>query len=76
MFAIVISRGALMIVDVEQGFMPWLMDRVCEEIQKCELGRLVVDGMIREIVAARSQAFQVTTNYDESLAATILASFC
>ena len=47
------------IADVEQGFMPWLMDRVCEEIQKSELGRLVVDGMIREIVAARSQAFQV-----------------
>lgn len=49
------------VADVEQGFMPWLMDRVCEEIQKSELGRLVVDGMIREIVAARSQAFQVST---------------
>ncbi|XP_067946043.1 radial spoke head protein 3 homolog [Watersipora subatra] len=48
--------------DVEQGFMPWLMDRVCEEIQKSELGRLVVDGMIREIVAARSQAFQALTD--------------
>ena len=49
----------MIVADVEQGFMPWLMDRVCEEIQKSELGRLVVDGMIREIVAARSQAFQV-----------------
>lgn len=39
--------------------MPWLMDTVCDEIRKSELGRLVLDGMIREIVAARSQAYQV-----------------
>lgn len=45
--------------DVEQGFMPWLMDRVCEEVQKTNLGRMVLDGMIREIVKARSQAYQV-----------------
>ena len=44
--------------------MPWLMDRVCEDIEKSELGRLVLDGMIREIVAARSQAYQVC--YDTS----------
>ena len=42
--------------------MPWLMDRVCEDIEKSELGRLVLDGMIREIVAARSQAYQVDYN--------------
>lgn len=46
--------------------MPWLMDRVCEEIEKSELGRLVVDGMIREIVAARSQAYQVRHHYSHS----------
>lgn len=36
------------------------MDRVCEAVQKSEMGRLVLDGMIREIVAARSQAYQVS----------------
>lgn len=55
-----LSTPCVVVADVEQGFMPWLMDRVCEEIQKSELGRLVVDGMIREIVTARSQAFQVS----------------
>jgi len=39
--------------------MPWLMDRVCEEVEKSELGRLVLDGIMREVVAARSQAYQV-----------------
>lgn len=48
-------------VDVEQGFMPFLMDSVCEEIKKSDLGRLVLDGMIRELVTARSDAYKVTT---------------
>lgn len=51
------------ITDVEQGFMPYLMDMVCDEIRKSDLGRLVLDGMIREIVAARSQAYQVKKSY-------------
>lgn len=44
--------------DVEQGFIPWLMDHACEELKKSELGRLVLDGMIREIVSARSKSYQ------------------
>jgi len=57
----------VVVTDVEQGFMPWLMDRVCEQLNKSELGRLVVDGMIREIVAARSQAYQVSEHSSNSI---------
>ncbi|XP_046555712.1 LOW QUALITY PROTEIN: radial spoke head protein 3 homolog B-like [Haliotis rubra] len=43
--------------DVEQGFMPWLMERVSEQLEKCELGRLVLDGMLREVVLKRMDLY-------------------
>lgn len=44
--------------DVEQGFMPWLMDRVEEQLTKSMLGRLVVDGILREVVKERGTLYQ------------------
>jgi len=44
--------------DVEQGFMPWLMDCVEAQLNKSMLGRLVVDGMLREVVKNRSALYQ------------------
>ena len=46
------------VVDVEQGFMPWLMERVEDELTKTVRGRVVVDGMVREVVRARAEAYR------------------
>jgi len=43
--------------DVEQGFMPWLMERVSETLNKSVLGRTVLDGILREVVARRCAEF-------------------
>ncbi|ESO85775.1 hypothetical protein LOTGIDRAFT_130261 [Lottia gigantea] len=39
--------------DVEQGFMPWLMEQVEIQLEKSELGRMVLDGIIREVTSNR-----------------------
>ena len=44
--------------DVEQGFMPWLMERVEDQLNKSMLGRLVLDGMMREVVRERCSLYQ------------------
>ena len=46
-----------MAVDVEEGFLPWLMDRVEEQMNKHVLGRTVMDSIIREVVLSRLQAY-------------------
>ncbi|KAK3098471.1 hypothetical protein FSP39_019766 [Pinctada imbricata] len=43
--------------DIEQGFMPWLMDQVQEQLKKSQLGRLVLDGLLREVVSQRMEAY-------------------
>ena len=43
--------------DVEQGFMPWLMSKVEEKLSRSSLGRIVVDGLIREVVLKRSKEY-------------------
>ncbi|KAL5009767.1 hypothetical protein ScPMuIL_012072 [Solemya velum] len=43
--------------DIEQGFMPWLMDRVTEHLEKSQLGRLVLDGLLREVISKRSDMY-------------------
>ncbi|XP_013408170.1 radial spoke head protein 3 homolog B [Lingula anatina] len=60
--------------DVEQGFIPWLMERVAERLEKQNLGRLVVDGILREVVKQRWEHFkkyeltnEVATNYQEAV---------
>lgn len=44
--------------DVEQGFIPWLMERVEEQIERSVLGRTVLDGLLREVVQQRADAFE------------------
>ncbi|KAL8606041.1 Radial spoke head protein 3 [Nucella lapillus] len=39
--------------DVEQGFLPWLMDQVVDQLERNDQGRMVLDGMLREVVAKR-----------------------
>jgi len=50
--------------DVEQGFLPWLMEQVTGELERSELGRLVLDGLLREVVLRRMQVYSAL---DESL---------
>ncbi|XP_059154022.1 radial spoke head protein 3 homolog B-like isoform X2 [Physella acuta] len=44
--------------DVEQGFMPWLMDQVTAELDRSERGRLVLDGIICELVTRRIEVYK------------------
>ena len=39
--------------DIEQGFLPWLMDCVTDQLKKSELGRMVLDGLLRDVVEKR-----------------------
>lgn len=50
--------------DIEQGFMPWLMDTVKEQLEKAQLGRMVLDGILREVVSKR---FDQYAKLDEQL---------
>merc|ERR1711976_190227 len=43
--------------DVEEGFLPWLMDRVEGQMNKHVLGRTVMDSILREVVTTRLQAY-------------------
>ncbi|XP_064618021.1 radial spoke head protein 3 homolog B-like [Liolophura sinensis] len=43
--------------DVEQGFLPWLMDQVTVQLEKSQLGRTVLDGLLRELVNNRLQVY-------------------
>ena len=47
----------MFLVDVEQGFMPWLMERVSDTLTKSVLGRTVLDGLLREVVAKRCEEY-------------------
>lgn len=44
--------------DIEQGFLPWLMDRVTERLEKSEQGRMVLDGLLREVVNKRRELYE------------------
>ena len=46
-----------MSAEVENEFLPWLMESVVTELHKSEVSRQVLDGMIREVVRARSEQF-------------------
>lgn len=48
--------------DVEQGFLPWLMDQVSVELDQCELGRMVLDGILREVAARRMEVYQALSD--------------
>lgn len=54
--------------DIEQGFLPWLMDRVTDQLEKSERGRMVLDGLLREVVSKRRELYErleQTTNPGE-----------
>lgn len=38
--------------------MPWLMERVTDHLEKSQLGRTVLDGLIREVVSQRRDAYE------------------
>lgn len=44
--------------DIEQGFLPWLMDCVTEQLKKSELGRMVLDGLLRDVVEKRRALYE------------------
>lgn len=44
--------------DIEQGFLPWLMDRVTDRLEKSEQGRMVLDGLLREVVSKRRELYE------------------
>lgn len=44
-------------LDIEQGFLPWLMDRVTDQLEKSERGRMVLDGLLREVVSKRRELY-------------------
>lgn len=57
--------------DVEQGFMPWLMERMEEELEKAVAGRTVLDAIIRDVVAQRKAAFAQLEEQDRQAKADI-----
>ncbi|KAM4772664.1 radial spoke head protein 3 homolog [Rhinophrynus dorsalis] len=44
--------------DVETGFIPWLMEEVAQTLEKRNLGRSMLDLLIREIVTKRLEDFE------------------
>ena len=45
-------------IDIEQGFLPWLMDCVTDQLKKSELGRMVLDGLLRDVVDKRRELYE------------------
>ncbi|XP_072019073.1 radial spoke head protein 3 homolog B-like [Amphiura filiformis] len=43
--------------DVENGFMPWIMEQVEAEINRSLLGRTMLDAIIRDVVKQRAAAY-------------------
>lgn len=39
--------------DVELGFVPWVMDRAAEKLQKGLIARTLIDGIVREVTSVR-----------------------
>ncbi|KAL8573509.1 Radial spoke head protein 3 [Nucella lapillus] len=43
--------------DVEQHFLPWLMEEVVDHLDRKEYGRLALDGLLREVVFQRTETY-------------------
>jgi len=43
--------------DVDESFIPWLMENVVEKLESLIIGRTVMDGIIRDVVSKREQSF-------------------
>lgn len=57
--------------DVEQGFLPWLMEQVEEQLQCNDHGRMILDGLLREVVLMRTNLY---TKRDEVVENPLLSS--
>lgn len=57
--------------DIESKFMPWLMENIEIDLSKARLARSVLDTIIREMVAKRSDTYKVL---DEAIEAPIRAA--
>jgi len=51
--------------DVEQGFLPWLMTEVHGELELTVKARAVLDGLLREVVRQRHQAYRLLDQQQE-----------
>ncbi|XP_075453876.1 radial spoke head protein 3 homolog isoform X2 [Ascaphus truei] len=54
--------------DVETGFIPWLMEEVEKTLEKNNLGRTMLDLLIREVVEMRIHDFKKLESQDPALA--------
>merc|ERR550532_1661360 len=43
--------------DVDEAFLPWLMENVVGKLESLIIGRTVMDGIIREVVSQREASF-------------------
>ena len=43
--------------DVEQGFLPWLVEQLEVQLESQVSGRLVLDGLLREVVQNRTELY-------------------
>ncbi|XP_026578242.1 radial spoke head protein 3 homolog B-like [Pseudonaja textilis] len=44
--------------DIETGFVPWIMDKMEDLLERRSLGRIFADSLIRDVVQRRLQAFE------------------
>lgn len=44
--------------DIENGFLPWLVEKTLEDLQDVLLGRNLIDDVIRQVVANREESFE------------------
>ncbi|XP_077187789.1 radial spoke head protein 3 homolog B-like [Paroedura picta] len=52
--------------DIEIGYLPWLMDKVEESIEKRVLGAIMTDNLIRDIMKKRLDGFELGPEPPES----------
>ena len=56
----------VLISDVEQGMLPWLMENVVNEVNRYNLSRKLIDAMLRDVTKTRKDAYD---KLEESIAA-------
>lgn len=47
-----------MLADVEQNFVPWLMDEMEEKLKRNELSRVLLDTLIRQVTQQRQEDYE------------------
>lgn len=52
------NMPSLFLADVEVGFLPWLMEKVDEEVGSEVRARTVLDAILRDVVKDRHQAYR------------------